>query len=140
LRPKTEGLVLGPARRLAALALCGVGLGFALSRMGFTRFEEVHAMFTFADLRLFLVFAFGVLLTGIGFLPARLRALPKKTFHRGTVPGAILFGLGWAVCGACPGVVLAQLGEGQVHGLVIAAGVAAGVLVHRRVASRMLSQ
>lgn len=36
----------------------------------------------------------------------------KKMFHRGNVIGATLFGLGWAITGACPGPLFAQIGSG----------------------------
>ncbi|NJM24332.1 MAG: YeeE/YedE family protein [Bacteroidia bacterium] len=36
----------------------------------------------------------------------------KKIFHWGNVIGALLFGLGWAITGACPGPMFAQIGSG----------------------------
>jgi uncharacterized membrane protein YedE/YeeE len=36
----------------------------------------------------------------------------KKTFNKGQVYGGLLFGLGWATTGACPGPLYAQLGSG----------------------------
>jgi hypothetical protein len=36
----------------------------------------------------------------------------KKEFHWGNVLGATLFGLGWAITGACPGPLFAQIGSG----------------------------
>jgi uncharacterized membrane protein YedE/YeeE len=36
---------------------------------------------------------------------------PKK-FHKGQIYGGLLFGLGWAVTGACPGPLYAQIGTG----------------------------
>ena len=35
-----------------------------------------------------------------------------KTFNKGHVYGGLMFGLGWAVTGACPGPLFAQLGTG----------------------------
>jgi uncharacterized protein len=35
-----------------------------------------------------------------------------KTFHKGQVYGGLLFGLGWAITGACPGPLFAQIGSG----------------------------
>ncbi len=35
-----------------------------------------------------------------------------KEFHWGNVFGALLFGLGWAITGACPGPLFAQIGSG----------------------------
>lgn len=36
----------------------------------------------------------------------------KKTFNKGQVYGGLIFGFGWAITGACPGPLYAQLGTG----------------------------
>jgi uncharacterized membrane protein YedE/YeeE len=36
----------------------------------------------------------------------------SKTFNKGQVYGGLLFGLGWAITGACPGPLFAQIGTG----------------------------
>ena len=38
--------------------------------------------------------------------------IPDKKFHWGNVYGGLIFGLGWAVTGACPGPLFAQIGSG----------------------------
>ena len=38
---------------------------------------------------------------------------PKK-FQKGQVIGGLIFGLGWAITGACPGPLFAQIGSGYV--------------------------
>ena len=38
--------------------------------------------------------------------------LPEKKFHKGQVYGGLLFGFGWAITGACPGPLFAQIGTG----------------------------
>ena len=35
-----------------------------------------------------------------------------KTFNKGNVIGGLMFGLGWAITGACPGPLYAQIGTG----------------------------
>lgn len=35
-----------------------------------------------------------------------------KTFNKGQVYGGLTFGLGWAITGACPGPLFAQIGSG----------------------------
>jgi len=35
-----------------------------------------------------------------------------KTFNKGQVIGGLLFGFGWALTGACPGPIFAQIGAG----------------------------
>jgi uncharacterized protein len=112
--------------------LVGGGFGLALSSIGFTSWDEVHAMFTFADMRLTLTFAFAVVLIAAGFrLLGRFRPLtsPDRPVHRGTVPGAVLFGVGWALSGACPSIAFVQLGQGQLGALATIAGIFAGNLL-----------
>ncbi|MHB1921578.1 MAG: DUF6691 family protein [Chitinophagaceae bacterium] len=38
--------------------------------------------------------------------------IPVKPFHRGQIFGGLCFGLGWALTGACPGPLFAQIGSG----------------------------
>lgn len=38
--------------------------------------------------------------------------LPTKTFNKGQIYGGLIFGFGWAITGACPGPLFAQIGTG----------------------------
>ena len=38
--------------------------------------------------------------------------IPNKTFDKGQIYGGLIFGLGWAITGACPGPLFAQIGSG----------------------------
>jgi uncharacterized membrane protein YedE/YeeE len=38
--------------------------------------------------------------------------LPAKTFNKGQIYGGLIFGFGWAITGACPGPLFAQVGTG----------------------------
>lgn len=38
--------------------------------------------------------------------------LNKKQFNKGQIYGGLLFGLGWAITGSCPGPLFAQVGTG----------------------------
>ncbi|PWK25212.1 hypothetical protein LV89_02838 [Arcicella aurantiaca] len=38
--------------------------------------------------------------------------LHDKTFNKGQIYGGLIFGLGWAITGACPGPLFAQIGSG----------------------------
>jgi len=40
-----------------------------------------------------------------------IRTVPKQ-FNKGQVFGGLLFGFGWAITGACPGPIYAQIGAG----------------------------
>lgn len=39
-------------------------------------------------------------------------ALHPKKFNKGQIYGGLIFGLGWAITGACPGPLFAQIGTG----------------------------
>lgn len=114
-------------------------LGLVLHFTGFTNFDEVHKMFGLEDWRLFLTFGVAVVLTMVGVHSVRAKErarLPRGAMHPGILPGAALFGVGWALTGACPGVVFAQLGEGQLMALVSLVGIFLGNAIysvaHRR--------
>ncbi len=128
-------------RDLLGTMIVGVGMGYALSRMGFSTWDEVHNMFVFADLRLLFTFMAAVM----GLVVAwRLVVMaspvkphwPERALHKGTIAGGVLFGVGWAICGACPSIALVQLGEGQLAALWTLGGIFAGNwiygLVHER--------
>ncbi len=38
--------------------------------------------------------------------------IAPKTFNKGQIYGGLIFGLGWALTGACPGPLYAQIGSG----------------------------
>jgi uncharacterized membrane protein YedE/YeeE len=123
----------------AVVTFFGVLLGFSLSRIGFTNYDELHRMFLFADLRMFVVFCGGVALSAPLFLLLKKRrALPSRALHKGTIAGGVVFGLGWVIAGACPGVAFAQLGEGKLWALATLAGIAAGTLGYRALNRRLL--
>ena len=129
-------------RALTTLVL-GVLFGFSLSRIGFSSWDEVHRMFVFADLRLVLTFGVAVMLLAIaypfmhGHFP-QLVPVTSRPIHKGTVLGGLLFGVGWALCGACPSIVLVQLGEGQLGALVTLGGIVTGNYAYAVVRERYL--
>jgi uncharacterized membrane protein YedE/YeeE len=53
-----------------------------------------------------------------------------KTFHKGNIWGGLLFGLGWAITGACPGPLFAQIGSGFVAVVVTLLSAIAGTWVY----------
>lgn len=54
---------------------------------------------------------------------------PKK-FNRGQIYGGLIFGLGWAVTGACPGPLFAQIGTGATVIIVTLLSAIAGTWVY----------
>lgn len=54
---------------------------------------------------------------------------PKK-FQKGQIYGGLIFGLGWALTGACPGPLFAQIGSGFVVVFVTLVSAVAGTWVY----------
>ncbi len=53
-----------------------------------------------------------------------------KQFHWGNVIGATMFGLGWAITGACPGPLFAQIGNGFLVVIVTLVSAIAGTWMY----------
>lgn len=125
---------LTPVQQHIRYAGFGLLMGLALSFIGFTDYGEIHNMFIFADWRLFLTFAGAVALSMTGFFVlARGQDIPKKHFHKGTIPGSILFGTGWALTGSCPSIALVQLGQGYLPAAFTIAGIFFGAWAYKHV-------
>jgi len=54
---------------------------------------------------------------------------PKK-FNKGQIYGGLIFGLGWAITGACPGPLFAQVGTGAVAILIVILSAIAGTWIY----------
>jgi uncharacterized membrane protein YedE/YeeE len=56
--------------------------------------------------------------------------LPTKKYHHGVIFGGLIFGFGWALTGACPGPLYAQIGAGYLVTIVTLASALLGVWVY----------
>ena len=124
----------------------GIAFGFILSRAGATSYDAIAGMFLLQDLHLVGVIGVAIVTAALGFTlmrrsGARARggaalALQPKPVQRGLVVGGLLFGVGWALAGTCPGTALAQVGEGRLAGFFTFAGILLGAWLQQRTSSR----
>ncbi len=128
--------------KLVAVLLGGLVFGFGLALSGMTKPEVVLSFLQLEDFGLVLVMAGAIAVTATAFhLGPRLVATPPcgdyepadKTRRRGTIAGAVVFGLGWGVAGICPGAMIASLGTGNWFILIGIAGALAGAYLQGRV-------
>lgn len=125
-------------KALATLA-AGALFGFGLSLSTMIRPEVVLSFLRLQDFGLMLVMGGAVMVVMLVYtLAPRLLARPLlgEHFHthpskwsRDTAVGAALFGVGWGLCGVCPGPAIAGLGAGNWSLLWALAGIALGALV-----------
>ena len=132
-----SGFVMTPFKALAVLA-SGALFGFGLSLSTMVKPEVVLGFLRFQDFGLMLVMGGAVVVTLLAyrFGPRLMRQpLLGGYFHqhlshwnRDTVTGAALFGVGWGLCGVCPGPAIAGLGTGNTDLLWALGGIALGAL------------
>jgi uncharacterized protein len=120
----------------------GIFFGFVLSRVGASNFDLIMGMFIGKDLTLAWVMITAIVVGAIGMQILKRNAKPvrsgealkisHKKLGRFSLLGAAIFGIGWGISGACPGTVLAQLGEGKVFGLFTFLGMICGTYIYAR--------
>lgn len=119
---------------LVAYLLVGIAFGVVLTKSEAISWFRIQEMFRFQGLHMYGLFATAVptALIGVQLLKrGRVRTLggeqvtvPPKALGTGIryAAGGTVFGLGWALTGACPGPLFALLGSGVgVIGVAIAA-------------------
>lgn len=60
-----------------------------------------------------------------------------KSFNKGQVYGGLLFGFGWAITGACPGPLFAQIGTGALVVIVTLLSAIAGTWVYAKLREKL---
>lgn len=63
--------------------------------------------------------------------------LEDKKFNKGQIYGGLIFGLGWAVTGACPGPLFAQIGTGATVIIVTLLSAIAGTWVYGKYRTKL---
>jgi hypothetical protein len=128
----------------------GVTFGFAFSAAGFNQYDIVHRTLLLQYWAPWLVFASAIgtafpvlwLLEARGWhTPLGGKLTPKRwALDRDRVLGGMVFGVGWAVTGACPGTVSTMVVAGGLLGIVPLAGILTGIVLRDSVAERRANQ
>jgi len=128
--------------RVIFVLLSGALFGFGLALSTMVKPEVVLSFLLWKDMGLLLVLGGAVVVTFIAYHAApRLmkRPIAGETFGRHpsvmareTVIGAALFGVGWGLCGVCPGPAIAGLGVGNWPMLTCLLALALGAYVQGR--------
>ncbi len=127
---------------LACALLAGGLFGFGLTWSTMVRPEIVLGFLMLHDMGLLLVLgsAAGVSLLGFQLIPRLFsRPLFGRTFaehpsvlNRRTIVGSAIFGIGWGLCGVCPGPAIAGLGAGNWPLVIVVLGILTGAWVEGR--------
>ena len=117
---------------LAIGLLTGIAFGAILLRAGASSFTLIVDMLRLKNLTVmkFFFLAIGVGSVGMYLVDALGTAHIgiAPFFLPGIVVGGIIFGIGWAVCGYCPGTALVAVAQGKIDAAITILGGLAGAL------------
>lgn len=117
--------------------LIGAIFGFLLQKGGVANFNTIVGQFLFRNITVLNIMLSAIIAGGLlvyllvdfGYLPE----LPAKLSSlKGSAIGGVVFGLGMAILGYCPGTALAALGQGSVDAVFGILGMFFGVFVFEK--------
>ncbi len=140
-----------PAReQLFPYLAVGTLFGIMLTKSEVISWFRIQEMFRFQSFHMYGIIGLAVITAAISLLAIktfRIRSLqgehidlPTKVMGRirpNHLLGGIVFGLGWALVGACPGPIYALIGTGVSVMIVALAGALAGAWTYGRFQSRL---
>ncbi|HEX7541400.1 MAG TPA: DUF6691 family protein [Anaerolineales bacterium] len=103
--------------------ILGVLFGFALNKAGLTKYHKIANQFRLTDFTVLKFMMTALVVTMIGVYPLRelgLITFPTvpATYIVGNLVGGLIFGVGMAVAGFCPGTAVAGAGEGKLDYII----------------------
>ncbi|MBU4462741.1 MAG: YeeE/YedE family protein [Proteobacteria bacterium] len=117
--------------------ITGILFGFLLQKAQVIRFERQVGFLLLKDMTI-IKFMFSAIIVGVTgiylFKDLGIISLSiKATNVAAQVIGGLLFGIGWAIAGYCPGTSLGALGEGRIHALWAILGMLVGAGLYAEV-------
>jgi hypothetical protein len=127
---------------LATYLLLGIAFGYVLTRSEAISWFRIQEMFHFQSFRMYGIIgsaiataALSVALikrSGLKSVSGEKIVIPRKKLGSGIryAAGGAIFGLGWALTGACPGALFALVGDGVPVMIAAVASALAGTWVY----------
>lgn len=120
-----------------SVLLVGMYLGILFTKSEVALWDRVHKMFMFQEAHMYLIIGVAIVVAmvsmvvikrlGIKTIEGRPITYKPKPFHTGVIIGGMMFGAGWAITGACPGPIYAQIGAGEWLAVLTLAGAILGM-------------
>jgi hypothetical protein len=131
----------------ASVLLVGVYLGILFVKSEVAMWQRIHDMFLFKEAYMYEIICLAIVVAMLSmFLIKRLEIksvdgkpiqYEPKPYHTGVIVGGMLFGAGWAIAGACPGPIYAQIGAGAWMALFTFAGALLGMFCYAALKPRL---
>ena len=130
-----------------ASTILGITFGFILTKSEVISWFRIRKMFRFEEPYMYLIIGTAVI---VGIISVQilkrfdLKSIAKeeldysgKVLNKGTIIGGIIFGIGWAITGACPGPIFAQIGSGEYAAVSTLLGALAGSYLFNLLKSKL---
>ncbi|MCB9099198.1 MAG: YeeE/YedE family protein [Anaerolineales bacterium] len=120
--------------------LIGAFFGIVLVKSEVVSWFRIQKMFLFEEAHMYLIIASAIAVGALAvYVIKRFQLktvfneevmITAKPFQKGVIIGGLLFGVGWAITGACPGPIYAQIGSGEYIALITFAGALVGMYLY----------
>ncbi|GGW88062.1 DUF6691 family protein [Salegentibacter mishustinae] len=121
--------------------LIGIFFGIVMFKSEAASWFRIYEMFQFQSFHMYGIIGSALFLGVIGvqiikrknlksFFGQRITFIPKEKSFSRYMYGGIIFGLGWALAGACPGPIFTLIGAGFMPILIVFAGSLLGTFIY----------
>lgn len=130
--------------------IIGIVFGIILSKSEVVSWYRIYEMFKFQSFHMYGVIGSAI---GLGVIIMQLfkrgiikdfqgnliNVKPKKKGFIRTFVGGSIFGLGWALAGACPGPIFVLIGHGAITILIVLLGAIIGAFIYGLLSKKLPS-
>ncbi len=128
-------------KRTAGYLFIGMFFGIVMYKSEAASWFRIYEMFSFDAFHMYGIIGSALILGVIGvqlinrknlrsFSGEPIKIASKERGFKKYLFGGIIFGLGWALAGACPGPIYTLIGAGYVSLLVVLAGALGGAFLY----------
>lgn len=144
---KTEDVNQEKKQHPLVFIFLGLFLGFVFTKSEVISWFRIQEMFRFESFHMYGIIGMAIV---VGFVSIqiikrlnlksvtgeKIKLAPKK-LHPGSLLGGIIFGLGWALTGACPGPLFSLIGNGYTIIVVPLVSAVMGTWVYGKLRRRL---
>ncbi|MCS6822715.1 MAG: YeeE/YedE family protein [Cytophagaceae bacterium] len=133
--------------RMIKYFVIGIYFGIVLTKAEVISWYRIQEMFRFQSFHMY-----GIIGSAVAVGAASIFAIKKfkiktlngeevktepKKFHKGFIIGGIMFGMGWALTGACPGPLFALVGNGYSVIIIVIISALAGTFTYGLIKTKL---
>ncbi|TBW28912.1 DUF6691 family protein [Gramella sp. KN1008] len=127
--------------RIVGYLVTGIFFGIVMFKSEAASWFRIYEMFRFDSFHMYGIIGSALVLGVLGiqlikkkrpkdFYGEEIKLAPKEKAYTANIMGGIVFGLGWALAGACPGPIYTLIGAGYISVIVVFLAAILGTFVY----------